>query len=833
MTKITPTSSEVQSIDYWGNLRSDLKEWKNSLKVSDQEIADGLKISRQVVNQFMRWNASEENKNGVKKSLPIYRDDLLSLWEHITSENSIKLCKSREGRENRKKLSEQTPNNFLERAGFLGTERLQSIDYDPKIIEKLRRVISRISNKSLNYRDIWKIEEIIINHLSQLHHNTHKEDEFIEIDRVENWLKDQYQNANQFWLKLESTLKKYKDLGKKKFRKSEVLELFQSIVENQFLRKHNEKRIRVLYYEMKTVNSVYKKLGSSRFNSLLKSILNEGVLMEKELRKLKPEQNLSFNPMNEVTLVCKIGSEEIFWTYRSCSSPLDNMISAIQEGMGHDLNLNDLTSYALAEGSDSISRVSVILKSTEGSFYTGRWVDIDTILSFAQAIIVAAEERINNQILRKTLYYDVCTNLADIMRKTNEFTGEIYEYEFVLEEDSCNDKDVIIAIVDELDKLVVEIDLNLNNIKQYGFEINKNHNLVLRKSKCQALLLQSKYYHIVGNMKEAEIIIKKIQEMIDETGEHNFDFTTIILFEAELMMHKFYIGEPEFFDARLWADSLEIIELKTKDYLKEGKGVGLLTDSFYRALSEIYGNIGKFELHNCGIEKFNIKRLEIALNYSKRAAYFSMKTDDEQRASHWLARCGRILCRLNKSEDASLYIEASREVLTKSRHQYYQRSSALRLEVNMAQGELCLLNDQFEESLIYFFDALQGSMYLRFARIMAGSLYGIYQSSRKVNIVDALADPKLFGDKKIAQIKKICESEKSYKKENIDIFYQTKMIVLEAINCQLSSGHDEISKKFKEQAINIWNGWVEPQNNSQNHPIAKNMFEDTFLTVFK
>ena len=44
---------DQESIQHWGNLRSILKDWKEKMKVSDEEIAVGLGIGRQAVNRFI------------------------------------------------------------------------------------------------------------------------------------------------------------------------------------------------------------------------------------------------------------------------------------------------------------------------------------------------------------------------------------------------------------------------------------------------------------------------------------------------------------------------------------------------------------------------------------------------------------------------------------------------------------------------------------------------------------------------------------------------------------------------------------------------------------
>jgi hypothetical protein len=877
------------SIDYFANLRQELRRLKKDLKISDHEISQGFSLSRQVVNQFMRWEGSEDST--ARQTLPISRQDLISLWEHVTSEGQIRETKTEIAKENRRKLRLQTAHNLLEMSGFLGLERPQSVvGNDLSKLEKFDRIIFRLSNKTLTSSDLWKIEETVINQLAQLTSNSQEEDKKKDskknLDDIKKWLEARYDNIETPWRAVESTLQKYQDSGRKEFKEAEILELFQNVVENQRIRIDSSQKIRVTNCEIKTINFVHTRLSHLKYSSespVLEEVLREGILIERILRGVKyetKEDEPSFNFMNQIKLTCRLGNndKEITWFYRSCSSNIDNMISAIKQGIGHDLELKDLSSHVLAEGSDSIVRVSAILKNDDGDYYTGRWVDIDTILSFAQAIIIAAENWVKYKVAtgdERERYEKTCYRFAQILNNVDVLMAKTYEYGLsYLDESNQENEDNIIYTIKQLNDQILAIEEMLSEIDEYSSRIYSDYTKVLKEIKYQVKLAESRFYHVVGDVVKAGEIIKGIENdrEIDLT-EKPFDISNILLKSAD-MTQKFYTSDNDFFQGKLWVEYLKIIETEIKHYLTRGKGVKSLTDSLYRALAELYGNVGRFEFYNCEPYKVNSSRLENALVLSKRAVYFAMKTDDEKRASHWLARCGRILCRLDRSEDASEYLNASARILRRSatlQYQYQERTDALMLEVNIARGEQCLLEDKLKESIGFFVDAFLGAIHLRFARIMAGSLYGLYRASRSTDQSKGLDIAEILEEfdsdldknnqsrkeyiiknheklqKEVEYLKKkgdelkhesertVEEEENERRLKNSELFCESIEILKKAVNGDSFPADENLPSKLKKQSMMIWNSWVptsdgdlEPQ-----HHISLHMFDNKFLGVIK
>jgi hypothetical protein len=898
-SSIVEKDTNQDPTDDFANLRAELARWKTELRSSDGEIGKALGLSRQFINQFMRWNNNKSEDKTAKQTLPISRQKLISLWEYVTSEAQIRKTKTETAKENRRKLRVQTAHNLLEISGFLGLNRQSVVGNDLSKLEKFDRIIFRLSNKTLTSSDIWKIEETVINQLAQLTSTSQEEDKKKDskknLDDIKKWLEARYDNIDAPWRAVESTLQKYQDSGRKEFKESEILELFQNVSENQRVREDSFPNIRVTHCEIKTINSIHARLSDlKRYKEspVLEEILREGISIERILRGMKhenKEQKLSFNFINEIKLTCRLGNnkEEITWFYRSCSSTIDNIISAIKQGIGHDLELKDLSSHVLAEGSDSIVRVSAILNNDEGDCYTGRWVDIDTILSFAQAIIIAAENWTKYKITtveERKVHEEICYEFAGILNEVDMLMAKTYEYGLsYLKESSV--KDVVNntdedTTIQQFEKQIEKIDRILDNLEigNYQSTIYSDHISVLREIKYQVQLAESRFYHVVGDVVKAGIVIRDIEEKRRNDLRENFFDISNILSRSAYMTQKFYTSDADFFDDKLWIEDLKRIEIDIRKYLTRGKGVKSLTDSLYRALAELYGNVGRFEFYDCEPYKSQVPRLENALKLSKRAVYFAMKTDDEKRVSHWLARCGRILCRLNKSLEASAYLDASERILTRStisQYQYKERTEALMLEVNIAKGERCLLDDESEKSIGYFVDAFLGAIYLRFARIVAGSLYGMYRASqstdvdiskvlkklislnnknKKISSEEEITDDQRRGSKLIKSYKSLQEiinemSEEDKKEsskeiknmavkancQSIELFYDSVEILKRAIDNEDMSGNQNLPSQLKKQAISIWDSWVitsegdlDPQ-----HSISTHMHNGTFLGVIK
>lgn len=874
--------SNQASTDDWQGLRTELSRWKRHLRVTDSEIATAWSCSRQRVNQFMR-ESSEDSTS--RQTLRISRQDLISLWEHVTSEEQINATKTESAKENRRKLRAQTAHNLLETAKFLGLNRQSVVGNDSSKLEKFDRIIFRLSNKTLTSSDIWKIEETVINQLAQLTSNSQEEDKKKDskknFDDIKKWLEARYDNIETPWRAVESTLQKYQDSGRKEFKEAEVLELFQNVVENQRIRTDSSQKIRVTNCEIKTINFVHTKLSRLRYESkspVLDEVLEEGISIERILRGVKHQtkgDKPSFNFMNQIKLTCRLGNDdkEIIWFYRSCSSNIDNMISAIKQGIGHDLELKDLSSHVLAEGSDSIVRVSAILKNDEGDYYTGRWVDIDTILSFAQAIIIAAENWVKYKVAtgdeRKT-YEETRHEFAKILNDVDVLMAKTYEYGLsYLNESSEENGDNAIQenTIEQLEDQIKTIEKMLEDLSECQSRIYFDYVKILKEIKYQVQLAESRFYHVIGDVAKAGETIEEIKNKREaDLTEKPFDISNILWKSAD-MTQKFYTSDNDFFQGKLWMEYLKTIEKEINQYLTRGKGVKSLTDSLYRALAELYGNVGRFEFYNCEPYKINRPRLENALVFSKRAVYFAMKTDDEKRASHWLARCGRILCRLNEPKNAGEYLAASEKILLRSatsQYQYQERTDALKLEVNIARGEKCLLDGNFEESIGYFVDAFLGSIHLRFARIMAGSLYGLFRASQSTN--KSIAEIfKEFSSEKDSKLKKDNKSRrdniiKSYYKlqgevdklreddkkkvedkeskrrlKNSELFYESIEILKKAVDGESFPDNQSLASKLKRQSIFIWNSWVPTSKDDLDpqHYISMHMLNDNFLGVIK
>ncbi|MEM9542103.1 MAG: hypothetical protein AAGA60_21745, partial [Cyanobacteria bacterium P01_E01_bin.42] len=96
---------------YWHQLRQKLKDYKRNLKATDEDIKNGLGISRQPLSEFL---------NEKKKTLSIRRLNLIQLWDYLTNpENFESKNLSEEFKEARNLLRKKGYGELLKTAGYL------------------------------------------------------------------------------------------------------------------------------------------------------------------------------------------------------------------------------------------------------------------------------------------------------------------------------------------------------------------------------------------------------------------------------------------------------------------------------------------------------------------------------------------------------------------------------------------------------------------------------------------------------------------------------------------------------------------------------------------
>ena len=752
---------------YWKELKTELLKIREKMKVSHEERSIGLKVSRQVVIDFL-------NNQPSRTDLPIYRSNLIALWQYITSPNTIqtrqdkpqvrgsaKARLSEQHIEERQKWAEEGCDGLLESAGFRSTSKELESGTSFKGLKRSHRIVSRLSNNWLTDGDAWKIQEASLNAISELKSSYSGNDSEITIplNQVPRWFSETYEGdysdplkESKSKSKFLATLSRYARLGKSEFSPLELFELYQSILENDYLRESSIKklRIRIVDCEFKNLDRYYTELENQFSSSeLLQKIITSGYLIEQELSDFEDDfrldsifsdHEISFNPMREAKITCRIGNDpknRVNWWYRSSSTHAENLLLALKRGMGHSLEVKSLSQKALSEGSSGLARVSGMLRDAKtNSLYQGLWVDIDMLVAFTQSVTVATEKWFDHQQLSLQTYENSCSKIAYLFSELEMARRALHEYKFYIVDSprealnkSFKDAEktaleIVHGIIEEINNLYADIPESESDYFKLLFDNN------LKYIKEFSIFLQLRNYHIKGEILKA----KKVLEL-KKKENLTYEAPLLILFTVEEIFQKFFSGDKKFIHGRAWRNQKDYTIQHLKDLLKthvsENKDEKI-NQVIYQTLAEVYGNTARLEFYFCDEDEKTI--LEEAVEKFMAAAYFSMKTDNPHRIAHWLAQASRTCTRLNRTEDANNFVKMAALVISASlsSRDYYEYRFAVRAEVNLARGELYLVKGEYKNAFKYFQDALIGALHLGFARLIADAIYDISRSTHEI-----------------------------------------------------------------------------------------------------
>lgn len=874
---------------YWKALKAELLIIRDKMKVSHEELAIGLKISRQVVIDFLSDEPS-------RADLPIYRSNLIALWRYITSPNTIqtrqdkpqvrgsaKARLSEQHIEERRKWEKEGCDRLLESAGFRSTSKELESGTSFKGLKRSHRIVSRLSSNWLTDGDSWKVQEASLNAISELKSlcSDNNSESIIPLSHVPQWFSEIYEGdytdssqESKSKSKFLSILSRYARLGKSEFSPLELFELYQSILENDYLREGSIKKlkIRILDCEFKNLDQYYNELETQFSNSsLLRRMIVIGYLIEQGLSDFEEdsrlstqflEHEISFNPMREAKITCRIGDDpknRVNWWYRSSSTHTENLLLALKRGMGHSLEVTNLSQKGLSEGASGLARVSGMLRDTKtNALYQGVWVDIDMLVAFIQSVTVAIEKWFDHQQISLQTYENSCSKIAHLFSELEMARRALHEYKlFIMDSSRDNfneffkDKtvlEIVASIIEEIDNLYTNIPESESDYVKILFDKN------LQYIKEFSIFLQLRNYHIKGEI----LKVKKVLELKKEESLF-YEAPLLILFIVEEIFQKFFSGDNKFIYGRLWRNqkeyTIEYFKHLLKIHIVENKNEKI-NQVIYQTLAEAYGNIARLELYFCDEDEKSI--LEEAVEQFMAAAYFSMKTDNPHRIAHWLAQASRACTRLYKIEDSNNFIKMASLVISASlsSRDYYEYQFAVRTEVNLARGELYLARHEYETAFKCFQDALIGALSLGFARLIVDSIYGISKSACALHQILEQEDKNddylisNFNLELSKALKSYSTQENRYPPKifqpDLEISEINSMnseiiaLVYTLINDQIKSDGSErqfiqwelLSQKSSDCAIEIWQLWSRAIHGpNKSHPIKDLIKTGAFLKI--
>jgi hypothetical protein len=889
-----------EEIEHWQKLKHQLQSIKSLVKAPNEEIAIGLCISRQVLMDFM------SDSTPTRYDLPISRANLIALWKYVTAEKTIEqrqeqgqgrgFAKARLSEEHiaeRRKWREQGCDELLEAAGFRGNSSVPESGTSFKGVERSHRIMSRLSTDWLTDDDVWRIQESFLNAISDVKSqvSSSKKSEF-KISSQEKticeWLKETYGNTNSAnrdksignsrnFLAAErkffSTLNRYARLGKTSFSSLELFELYQSIIENDFLREKSEKklRIRVIDCEFKNLNRYYLGLESNHaYTQALGEIVFAGRAVEQDLSDVgylsnskddvyKDDESYGFSSIREAKITCKVGDskQRVTWWYRSNSTHTENLLLALKRGLGHSLEVENLSERGLSSGSSGLARVSTLLKDSNNIFYQGLWVDIDILVAFTQSVVVGIEQWFDNQQFDLEKYQEIFLGISNLFQSLEKARHGLYDYRFTENQYGSHGNHVLDQTKSIRSELIKIRSILIDTKVKYNdgcFEKDLDY------IEDYATLIDLRIYHIRGEVLTANKVLREHNEITN--SQHRLDPSLSILFSVEQMFQSFFSGDRRFIKERSWRKDpeFEIDELKQQIHHHIKTSAGKFSQATYQALAELYGNTARLDFYFS--DEDDRKLINSSIERFMAAAYFSIKTDNPHRIAHWLAQVSRSYTRLGDEEKAELFYKMAGEVINQSLspRDYRDYRKAVMAETWLAKGEFLLMQseilsaedksessqDRLFESLEVFIDSILGACHLGFARLIADALYGIFRTTSSMSKLVSLSR---FNEVRVSELTQslndflrkqnkdhdgeIRNSECSVNRIIVKETSEFLDFIMKNIYANTSDIYANISEYSKDLSMKIWQRWHEESfsddGNAKTHPIVEMIKVGKFL----
>ncbi|WP_293337226.1 hypothetical protein [Microcoleus sp. CAWBG58] len=844
---------EQEENRYWQQLRQEFNRYKSELDVTNVELAEGLGISRQPLVSFM---------NNSSHKLPIRRSHLMRLWDFLTAPEQIEHKNiSDEAKSNREQLRETGANSLLKAAGFLPSSTNMILEVEPSRHQQLQRIASRLSNLPFTeFTDFIKITEAIEDEIVARYDRVSIADEQPVIDGygslknidtiVKQWWNDRIHHkkpSKKMLQALQEAITKLIALGKSEFNKLELFELFLCILENeQTADKMNKflRKIRVTECQFKTLTfSLEEDTDDPGIKQLLK---NAGIQAERCLRDdLYPEIS---DTAIEVSVTCNFGktNQNVCWQYSSSGTYYDNMLAAVARGMGYrsSLKLVDLASRSLGrrEVTTRLVKASATLKD-EGTndrgekCYQGVWIDLDTITSILQSLVLAVRSWLSENLVDDELcksYYEVCEAIANIENNLTYCQKLTSGYVFQIDR-RLNDQSVRSYLKAASDQIQ---EIQKKSLKAYPI-FKDFYESDLDRQWCMANLILARSAHIQINMTEAAEFLSEVRYSLNGNRQISEYKPVVIMYRLEEMLHRFLSGDSHFIHGKQWQfppssyninDCLDELKNHIKEgNLKYGSYPGRFDFDVYLCASEIFTLSARLDF--CS-ELESVEKLGRAAENFLMAAYCSSKIGLRLKAAHLLANASRVYCRLGDGDRSQNLADLTENIIKAEIKptDVFSYQEAILAEVNIARGEkLLLIDGLFKKALTMFLMSLKGSIYLGFTRLIAQNFYNIGRACKQLETSDL----------KFAMLLK-----KSFDKQDLELFdekkgWQKTEVATAAIhflsNLEASADWETIAKLFKEEAKSIWHQWFAEANPGQegNHPIEDAIDNYKFLCRLK
>jgi len=848
--------------------------------VTQGELAEGLGISRAVVSKYF-----SDKENYV---LPIVRENIISLFNYIkknednppTAKGITDAKLSVEEKEKKIKAAmdfrEQiaSVDEFLEMAGYL-PEHNKNIQVSTNIFQMVLEIATELELLSVeNAQNLSFDFKSLLHTKSKTSSQTDEDDRKDYLDKrigeivTDNRIPLTLIEKLSIKQKLQKVKIKLEQRNKKTFTEQEALALFISIaIKEKLLRDLEDISIRLEKVEYQTlsfsINSgdEFKDLHQIIWGKIARQEEWKLVGYTEENKMLECDTFHESEPVLLAKLTCifryKNQAEKLTFTYTSNNTFLENGVAAIGLNLGFSPELGDinfLSTKVISTDKNGLVETTVLLKEKVGEndnkyqYYQATWVDIDTFKSTLQAILSASIHWLsyhardnNNGLLQLGNYQSLCVELTKIRHRAFNARRTLNDFQFL--DDECGDSNIT-GIVDDainqLKKLEKEDYLGVGKITE-AYRIN------FYLCYLEAQIIRLRRFNTQGNIQQVTEILNNIKETQDkyfnseEMIKNNFA-NLMKLRDVEDYLYKFSIGHEDVFNL----NNLNDLKKVKNDQNNSGKENDADKDAgldVYTSLSEVYGNVARFQFYLSDDKDTLIKARE---NFLK-AAYHASRMGAKRRTAKWITFAGRVNVRLGSRNNDLIpieqYLYLSKAIISKGVSAEYKPifRDALESEINLLRGELHFMGRKYEQAFYCFLLALKGSIFLGFNRRISDSLYNLHRCYKKLGgtSIRSLLEKQescfqLHEDKRELNPQSNAASEAA-----IDLVNNYLQNVQNSESFQNNNSKDYIipTDSFLNTAKGIWTQWYRAMTDSSEidsqHPVAILMDQGKWLSILE
>jgi hypothetical protein len=698
----------------WQDFLLELERLQAEYNATKTEIIDGLKVTR---SKFYAFEKDPEQR------LNIDRSNILKLWAYLCDTEHRRVPKA--ARELRKGLKEEGPDKLLAALGFatLSEEKkIGPVGQRPQV----RRVLKRLESNWI-YDDAVRayITDNILNQILDLGRPDRKAHmEIVRLNEVETWpQKELGSNETVANEKYVHAIRALIRSGKTNFVRSELFELYQSILEHHELSAGSKAKLRILDCQFKALSQDLSKLSeevqpravhsddtrivkrrkgehekidfedlSKRAERKLVKLLvqNDSGYM---LKSVSDEQNATVNivstPCLEAEIRCHVlidgESKPISIRYRSTSTHVENMLRAISHGLGHPLKVSEFSIRATGRTEKSLARISVGLSKADGgsddnaSFlymeikneeeeekikevYQGWWVSSNTITGILSATADAVHRWVNSEDeIDNEKYYTACLDAARISQEFYDLRKALYEYTpHTISSDLKNTFD------HKAQKIIEDISQYTDRYGRFDNDGFKIQHQKMRNQKNMTRLVRAHATLIAGKPDDAGKILEQmyLDSLIDESNPYSYVLS--VYREACEMAYLFISGGEELTIGKHWKQG-NLIETQIEELGKYIRSTQNISFDVYLVISQLYGTVGILDFYSSPSKNdTTLSGYTKSAEYLIQAAHYSLRIGHVRRAVQWLSFASRMCVRLSSIQRAEVLHKLSMSITDQS-----------------------------------------------------------------------------------------------------------------------------------------------------------------------